>query len=187
MINGLGRRIIGDERARQNKLRHKQPVNGLGRRILGAKKQSADEVATAAANPFLAAGDSLSELRAKLDAEPQLLQLAIDAENQRDRPRKAALAIFARVRSRQVPTDQKPTPPAAGLTVTQVGTALEANPAAVGELLAAEIGRAEGVRRPVMLQLREAEEQRPAELGGPRTELLALIDEALADTAPADG
>jgi hypothetical protein len=65
------------------------------------------------------------------------------------------------------------------LSVKEIEKALAENPAALDELLLAELER-QDKRKGAFLAFREVESQRTEEAGGPRADILQMIDEQLA-------
>jgi hypothetical protein len=72
-----------------------------------------------------------------------------------------------------------PPPPAGTASIEDIDTVLNENPSLVDELLSAELQRVEGPRLAALRRLREVEGQRPGGLGGPRADILGLIDAEL--------
>lgn len=210
-LSPFGKRIIGEEAARQQKEMVEKSAHIYGPRVTGygAEKKAEShgavrsqetpqgEATAPPASPEtpnpLAGVDFASDQAAELAVKAALT--AKDFEGKKGSAKSGGYSIQdvrdvidAQFKEEEPKTEGEKQPSgdegettAATISVTDIKAALEESPTAVAEILEAELARPEGARIAALRMLREAEGQRPEQVGGPRAEVLEKVDAAISE------
>lgn len=162
-----GKRVIGDEAASLQKARKKIKRNKYGKRVVGEIKPAADEAP--------APSRSNEQSRILKDPPLQVPEPTVEPVSPASPPADPAVtAPDATVKNTGAGADNY-------MNLKELEATLDANPAALDDLLLAELERpGADIRIGALRKFREVEGQRGEEVGGPREDILALIDEHIA-------